>query len=167
MTIVELQEILDSIGSKRGTGNNQATYIEFSLISAHINKLKWENLSREQKQKKRKALLTVIKKYHEEDNTGIYYYENGLTKLYDYFLQFHNETAVNPKLHTLTKRLKFLVALDMNSIDAEATFKRKRLIPVVVYKNLKNEFLKENIEVPYLREIMQTLEVVHKNMPKQ
>lgn len=161
--INRLNNILLDIGKREN--RNKALHTEFSIISYYVNMLKWVNLSREQKQKKRKRILGVIKKYKEEDGLEVFSYENGLVELYDFFLLFQKKIINVTDEDLLIFRFRTLVTLDMDSIDKEAPLKRKKLIPLYVYENLKEEAERENIKIPYFEEILNSLKKVHDNMP--
>lgn len=115
--------------------------IETNLISRYAKKLKWARLSSVEKQAKRKSILRSVKKYIEEDGIATFTYENAVVEFYDIGLELVDKLteAIKDKVPLL--RLSILVRIDMDSIDVDSTLHNKRIIPLLVYDNLRSELM--------------------------
>lgn len=135
--------------------------IETNLISRYSNKLKWAKLNSVEKQAERKSILRSIKKYMEEDGIATFTYENAVVEFYDVGLELVDKLTEAIKEKVLLLRLSILVRIDMDSIDADSTLHNKRIIPLLVYDNLRAELMAANCYPEEMDRLLECVKVLN------
>ena len=119
-----LNEIENYFTSLEGGIKNNAEIIEYRYVLSHINQIRWENLSRLEKQQKRKELLEKIENTHILDPIRVSkpVYERVLVSLYDCLYDILCCIELMEKLPMILKRLEAIIYLEMALIDEKYSF---------------------------------------------
>jgi hypothetical protein len=141
-----------------------ANKIEANLIKRHADRLEWGQLGPEEKQEKRKAVLKSVKKYMEEDGIATFTYENAVVSFYQVGLGLLKVLNDESKKEILLLRLSVLINIDMDSIDMDSTLHNKKITPLMVYNNLREELIAKSCYPKEMDQLIKSVEVLNPAM---